>query len=294
MDGFETVLRRILHDPVIGKIVLAGCGIVVIFAISGWVARRVGDRLSDNAAIYRWRKLLGIGSWVLAAAFLAFVFSDRLRSLSLAFGVAGAGIAFALQEVIASVAGWVAISMGGYYRPGDRIQLGGIVGDVIDISTFRTTIMECGGWVAGDLYSGRLVRVANSAVFKEPVFNYTADFPFLWDELKAPFRHGSDLQEVSALMLAAAADVVGEYTAGAKGVWKDALKKYRIEEEPVAPSVSMMFDENWIICTVRYVVDVKKRRSSRSAIFSSILARVAATEGKVQIACSTLEVSLHK
>ena len=59
--------------------------------------------------------------------------------------MAGAGIAFALQEVIASIAGWVAMSFGRFYKIGDRVQLGGIKGDVIDIELLRTTIMECGG-----------------------------------------------------------------------------------------------------------------------------------------------------
>jgi small-conductance mechanosensitive channel len=57
-------------------------------------------------------------------------------------GVAGAGIAFALQEVIASFAGWLAIMFGGF--TGDRVQLGGIKGDVMDIGVLRTTIMETG------------------------------------------------------------------------------------------------------------------------------------------------------
>lgn len=85
------------------------------------------------------------------------------------FGVLGAGVAFALQEVIASVAGWIAQSFGRLYDVGDRIQLGGIKGDVIDIGVLRTTLMECGGWVNGDQYNGRVVRVANSFIFKEPV-----------------------------------------------------------------------------------------------------------------------------
>lgn len=66
------------------------------------------------------------------------------------------------------------------------MQLGGIKGDVVDISILRTTLMEVGEWVKGDLYSGRTVRIANSFVFKEPVFNYSGDFPFLWDEVIVP------------------------------------------------------------------------------------------------------------
>ena len=120
------------------------------------------------------------------------MFSDKLGGFTVAFGVAGAGVAFALQEVIASVAGWVAISVGSFYSPGDRVQVGGIRGDVIDVSILRTTLMEVGEWVAADLYTGRIVRVANSFVFKEPVFNYSGDFPFLWDEIVLPVRYGSD------------------------------------------------------------------------------------------------------
>jgi small-conductance mechanosensitive channel len=49
---------------------------------------------------------------------------------------------------------------------GDRVQLGGIKGDVMDIGVLRTTIMETGQWVDGDLYNGRIVLIANSYVFK--------------------------------------------------------------------------------------------------------------------------------
>jgi len=49
----------------------------------------------------------------------------------------------------------------------------------MDIGVIRNTIMETGQWIDGDLYNGRIVLVANSFVFKAPVFNYSGDFPFL-------------------------------------------------------------------------------------------------------------------
>jgi len=82
---------------------------------------------------------------------------------------------------------------GGWLDP--RIQLEGIRGDVIDIGILRTTLMECGDWVKGDNYNGRIVRIANSFVFKEPVFNYSGDFPFLWDKIMIPIKYGSDYRE---------------------------------------------------------------------------------------------------
>src|SRR5690606_5854844 len=125
----------------------------------------------------------------------------RLGGLTVALGVAGAGIAFALQEVITSVAGWMATIFGNFYKTGDRVQLGGIKGDVIDIGVLRTTIMETGEWVNGDLYNGRIVLVANSFVFKEPVFNYSGDFSFLWDEIVISVQYGSDIALAKKIML---------------------------------------------------------------------------------------------
>ena len=63
---------------------------------------------------------------------------------------------------------------------------------MIDIGMLRTTMMEIGEWVNADLYNGRIVRVANSFVFKAPVFNYSGDFPFLWDEVTVPVKYGGD------------------------------------------------------------------------------------------------------
>lgn len=71
---------------------------------------------------------------------------------------------------------------------------------MIDISILCTTLMEVGEWVSADLYTGRIVRIANSSVFKEPVFNYSGDFPFLWDEITVPVKYGSDWTMARAML----------------------------------------------------------------------------------------------
>ncbi|MDH5540763.1 MAG: mechanosensitive ion channel family protein, partial [Rhizobacter sp.] len=189
-----------MSDPLTGKIALVAAAIVVIMIAMRLVRRALSGRLHDNNARYQARKAVGFFGFMASLAVVALAFSDRLGGLTVAFGVAGAGVAFALQEVIASMAGWVAVSFGGFYRVGDRVQLGGIKGDVIDIGMLRTTIMQIGEWVNGDQYNGRIVRVANSFVFKEPVFNYSGEFPFLWDEIMLPVKYGSDYRQARALL----------------------------------------------------------------------------------------------
>ena len=197
----QDFINQYLFDPTIGKIVTVIIGIVVIWIIIKTIQRNILSKIKDSDNRYKAKKFGGFVGYLLTILLITVVYSDKLGGLTVAFGVAGAGIAFALQEVIASFAGWLAIVFGGFYKTGDRVQLGGIKGDVMDIGVLRTTIMETGKWVDGDLYNGRIVLIANSFVFKEPVFNYSGDFPFLWDEIKIPIQFGSNYEKAKEIIL---------------------------------------------------------------------------------------------
>ncbi|MBL7961989.1 mechanosensitive ion channel, partial [bacterium] len=195
----ENLIQEFLFNPIVGKVVTILVGVVVIWALIKALQKNLFSKIKDNDNRYRAKKLSSFIGYFFTIILLTIVYSDKLGGLTVALGVAGAGIAFALQEVIASIAGWLAIMFGGFYKTGDRVQLGGIKGDVMDIGVLRTTIMETGQWVDGDLYNGRIVLIANSFVFKEPVFNYSGDFPFLWDEIKVPIQYGSNYEKTKTL-----------------------------------------------------------------------------------------------
>ena len=95
-------------------------------------------------------------------------------------------MAITLQELILSIAGSLYIFFVKVYQPGDRIEINGIKGDVIDINSMYTTMMEIGEWVSSDNYSGRIVKLSNAFVFKGPIYNFSQDFPFIWDEFNLP------------------------------------------------------------------------------------------------------------
>ncbi len=265
--------------------------IVVVIMLASRFARGAASRyIKDTDLRYGVRKAITFVAAGLSVVVVIASFSQRLAGLTVAFGVAGAGIAFALQEVIASVAGWVAVLFGGFYSPGDRVQLGGVKGDVIDIGVLRTTIMECGQWVDGDLYNGRIVRVANSFVFKEPVVNYTADFPFLWDEIKIPVKYGSDRKLARQILTRVVEDVTRETVESGRRTWAEMVRKYRIEDARIEPMVQLIANDNWIEYTVRYVVDFRRRRATKDLLFERILDEVDASGGRVALASATFHL----
>ncbi len=290
MEQYKDVIDKWIYDPFVGKIILTACLLLISIALKSFISKTIGSKVQDQNARYKARKALNFSFFLLAVLIVSLVFNDKLKGLTVAFGVAGAGIAFALQEVIASIAGWFAITFAGYYSLGDRVQLNNIRGDVIDIGILRTTLMECGAWVDGDLYSGRVVRVANSFVFKEPVFNYSADFPFLWDEIKIPIQYGSDLNTTRQLIESLASGIQGTYEEQALKEWKNLIKKFVIEDAKIKNFVTMSADENWVTFTLRYVTDFKSRRSTKDKLFTRIIGEIESHDS-VQIAGATIEVT---
>ncbi|MBC5838880.1 mechanosensitive ion channel family protein [Flavobacterium muglaense] len=286
----EEQIQEYLYNPTVGKIVTFLVGVALIWTLIKVLQKRLFVKIQNNDNRYKAKKLSSFIGYLLTIVFLTVVFSDKLGGFTVALGVAGAGIAFALQEVIASFAGWLAIMFGGFYDTGDRVQLGGIKGDVMDIGVLRTTIMETGQWVDGDLYNGRIVLIANSYVFKEPVFNYSGDFPFLWDEIKIPIQYGSNYDMAKELILNIGIEVAGDLTNTSKEKWHSLQNKYRLEDAQTEPMISLVANDNWAEYTLRYVVGYKKRRATKTALFTKILTQIEASNGQVKMASATFHL----
>src|SRR3970040_2364845 len=286
----EEEIQKYLYNPTVGKIVTFLIGVAIIWMLIKAVQKNLFSRIKDNENRYKAKKISTFVGYAATVIFLTVVFSEKLGGLTVALGVAGAGIAFALQEVIASFAGWLAIMFGGFYNTGDLVQLGGIRGDVMDIGVLRTTIMETGQWVDGDLYNGRIVLIANSYVFKEPVFNYSGDFPFLWDEIKIPIQYGSNYDLAKEIILKVGIEVAGDLSVTSKEKWKSLQFKYRLEDAQTEPMISLVANDNWAEYTLRYVVDYKRRRITKTALFSKILTQIEATDGQVKMASATFQL----
>jgi len=283
-------IQKFLFNPTVGKIATIFIGIAVIWLIIKFIQKSLFSKIKDNNNRYTAKKFGSFFGYFFTLVLITVVYSDKLGGLTVALGVAGAGIAFALQEVIASFAGWLAIMLGGFYKPGDRVQLGGIKGDVMDIGVLRTTIMETGQWVDGDLYNGRIVLVANSFVFKEPVFNYSGDFPFLWDEIKIPIQYGSNYEKANAIFMNIGKEVAGDISDRSREKWVSLQQQYRLEEAQTEPMVSLIANDNWVEFTLRYVVSYKKRRVTKTKLFTKILNEIEATNGEIKFASATFHL----
>jgi small-conductance mechanosensitive channel len=282
--------EKYLDNPIIDKILTVIVGVIIIWIIIKVLQKHFFVKIKGNDIRYKAKKLSSFTGYILSILLLLVVYMNKLGEFTVAVGVASAGIAFALQEVIASFAGWLAIMFGGFYKTGERVQLGGIKGDVMDIGVLRTTLMEIGEWVDGDLYNGRIVLVANSFVFKEPVFNYSADFPFLWDEIRIIIQHGSNYEKAKLILLNIGKEISGDFSEKSKDIWNTLKTKYFLEDTQTEPMVSLIANDKGVQCTLRYVVTYNKRRITKTAIFSRILKELGDTNGEIKFASEIVPV----
>jgi small-conductance mechanosensitive channel len=280
--GMNDLLKQAVSLSLLGKCFAAAAGILIIHGTFRVLEETLPRRFGRSDARYKVRKLVVFSGYLSILIFLAFVFEDRLSRLSFALGAVGAGVAVALQDVLASFAGAFSIGFSKLYAVGDRVQIGETRGDVIDIGLLRTTLLETGNWVSGDLYNGRIVRIPNSAVLKGSVFNYSQGFRFVWDEIKIPFTTTSDFQFAREMLLRVAKEAIGEYLAEAQTSWKAISDNYRSANPPLEPTVTLVVVGGSLEFSLSYVTNYTKRTAMKDQLFTKIVEEVANNKGRLE------------
>jgi small-conductance mechanosensitive channel len=265
--------------------------ILIVVLIGIHILRRhLKKRISNNHIRYKTQKGIEIIGYIFLAILAITYFSGTIKNFTIIIGLFTAGIAFTLQELILSIAGSVYIFLVKVYQPGDRIEINGIKGDVIDVDSIYTTMMEIGQWVSSDNFTGRIVKLSNAFVFKGPIYNYSQDFPFIWDEFNLPIRYGSDIELAKSLIIKIASETLSQYAIDSKNDWETVVNKYYIENAQIDPTLAISLTDNWVQFNLRYIVDFKKRRSVKHLLNDKIRVEIEKTDGKIVLASTTIEL----
>lgn len=284
-------IQQLFQDYPLVKSILKYSVIVVFVLLCVQIIRRFLKRNIANTSVrYKSQKGIELLGYFILGVITILYFTGSIKDFTVTLGLLSAGLAFTLQELILSIAGSVYIFIVKVYEPGDRIEINGIKGDVIDVDSIYTTMMEIGQWVQSDNYTGRIVKLSNAFVFKGPVYNYSKDFPFIWDEFNLPIRYGSDIELAKSIIISAATTTLAEYTKASKDKWTEVVSKYYVEDAMVEPTLATTLTDNWIQFNLRYIVDYKKRRITKHLLNDLIRKDIEATNGKVVLASATVEL----
>jgi small-conductance mechanosensitive channel len=284
------------------KLLLTLAYVAVIFALR-WLSNslvRVLLRGYRNERARFWsRQGINLATAVLVLLGLLSIWFDDPTRLATAVGLVTAGLAFALQKVITAVAGYFVILRGDTFSVGDRITMGGVRGDVIALGFIKTTIMEMGQppsvqaadpamWVRSRQYTGRVVTVTNDKIFDEPVYNYTRDFPYLWEEMSVPITYTADRGRAERILLGAAE----RHTVKLGEMGLEALqtmqRRYFVQPADLSPKVYYRITDNWLELSVRFVTRDHGVRDLKDLMSREILQ--AFDEAGIGIASATYDI----
>lgn len=290
MQFFDSLQKWFSEFPTLANFVKYAIWLLIIIAVMQ-LTRKILKKKVDNTTIrYKSQKGIEILGYVAILILAISFFTETIKDFTIIFGLLSASLAFTLQELILSIAGSIYIFFVKVYTTGDRIEINGIKGDVIDIDSIYTTMMEIGQWVSSDNYTGRIVKLSNAFVFKVPIYNYSQDFPFIWDEFNLPIRYGSDVELTKTIIAKVTTEVLEDYAINSLEKWKDIVNKYYIENAQLEPTLAITLTDNWIQFNVRYIVDYKKRRLTKHILNEKISQEIQNSDGKVTLASATFEV----
>jgi small conductance mechanosensitive channel len=241
--------------------------------------------------------LVGILIWLLAIGAALSVVAGDARALVGSVGLLGLALSWALQAPIESFAGWLFNSFKGYYRVGDRIAVGDVIGDVYRIDFLVTTVWGIGGPdkpVQGAQPTGGLITFPNSEVLRANIVNFTRDFPYVWDEITVGITYDSDLPYALKLVTDTARRVVGPTMEAPVAMYRSLLERERLAFDVAEePTVFVSQTDSWTDLTVRYLVNARERRRWASALIYEINVELAKPEHRSRVTSSVPETRLQ-
>jgi small-conductance mechanosensitive channel len=245
--------------------------VLVLWALRSLALAVVYRRAQDPWARYRWRKGTTYAVVVLGALLVGRVWIAGIGAVATFLGLLSAGLAIALKDLIANLAGWVYIVWRRPFEVGDRIQIGAWAGDVIDMGVFQFTLNEIGQWVQADQSTGRLVHVPNGRVLADPVANYNQGFPYLWHEIPVLVTFESNWRKAKQVLSRIAVKHAEHLTPQAERELLEVSRKYLISYTKLTPIVYTKVAEDGVRLTLRYLVEPRRRRGTEQAIWEDIL-----------------------
>jgi small-conductance mechanosensitive channel len=229
--------------------------------------------------------LLMLVAVVVGAAYLF----DDISAVITTLGVASAALVISLQDVCASIFGWFVIMSSGKVKIGDRVEIDGTRGDVLDIQLLRTTLLEINGWLGLDQPTGRVLVISNSYIFKSKVFNFNHGHPFIWGKVDVTITFTTPVASALKLFQRVLEDETREDFMAARNAAASMQKRYGVEDADYQPKIYTHLAESGVTLSLVFVSHYKNYSFTRNRINRRLVAELE-THQHIQLAFHTLQI----
>jgi small-conductance mechanosensitive channel len=254
---------------------------IVLAMAAAFFLNRLTGHLFDSLSLERRQKatleaVLRISAQLIAVVVILMILFGRPRDLSTVLGLAGAGLAIALRDFILSFLGWFVLMGRHGVRVGDLVEinqnsLNGVRGEVIEITPFRTVLLETGNWNEPGHVTGRKVAFMNMYAVTGYYFNFSTSGQWLWDELQFAIAGNADPHALADRIRAIVAAATETQTQQAESEWKMVSTRYGTRSFSAQPAVNIRPTESGVVAIVRYITRADERPAMRNQLTRQII-----------------------
>ncbi|MGF1506593.1 MAG: mechanosensitive ion channel domain-containing protein [Anaerolineae bacterium] len=273
IEEFEAWLGSVLglSTDTVARLLTAMVVLLAVYIVRLALMRFLDSRINDVQVRHRWRRSISVSMLLLGLLFASSIIFTELLSLATVLGLLGAGLALILQDPIANVVAWFYIIARQEFEIGDRIEIAGMRGDVIDIRFFNFILLEVGEWVDADQSTGRVLHIPNRLIFNEALSNYHSGIGSVWNEIRLTITFDSNYRRAIQTLERILEDQLASTLAGAQQHAQEAQHRFPIVYSTLEPAVFMKVVDNGIRLSMRFVCDPRQRRSTEHMLWQSIL-----------------------
>ena len=242
---------------IVSLIVVYVCYIIVAKSTEKALSLKAKSK-KEKANIRLFLYLLRVVFWIVGFLVVIFVLTGSLAGLGVSAGLMTAALGWALQRPITGVAAWIMVILKKPFQIGDRIAIGDVKGDVVDITLTHIYLGEIGGTTSAEESSGRIILIPNAQLFELRLINYTLNDDYVLDEVITLVTYEGSLEKAIDICIKSA--------------------KKHIDEGVGEPHVQVIQKGSGVHLITRYRVQAENRVSTASAITQEIVETIGKTK----------------
>jgi len=243
MQQFNVDTETIINHLIVSVIYIVGVFLfraTLIRLITSWRVKQQDERR-------KW--IVQIRYLSITAIFLGLVviWATEIRMLAFSIVAFAVALVIAFKEMLSNVVGSLVKSSNRLFEVGDRIEIDGIRGDVIDHTFFITTVFEVLPSRNLQKYTGRIVKIPNSTFLVKHLYNETSSARYFLHTMIIPLSTDADWHKAEKILLTAAVEETKSFIDSAKKYLQKLEKREGIQSPDLTPIVFLDIPEKDII-----------------------------------------------
>jgi|JI9StandDraft_1071089.scaffolds.fasta_scaffold00139_21 small-conductance mechanosensitive channel len=257
--------------------------LIFLYNLTGFFLDRL-SRNQDLQTIFKRRRIARY-TFVFFGLFCSIpIFYSKISYLPTILAFTGAGFIISIKDITLNIAGWFLIHGNSGFTIGDRIEIGEVKGEVINIGLMRFTLLEVRTEHNSDQSSNRLVHIPNHHTIIHKVFVISQEMDFIWDEVYIFLTVKSNWEKAKKICEQILTEIISheQYSDTFEDKIRRLSKNYLVRLGKMTPIVYVTIEDGKIMLALRYLTHVHHKRQNRAFICENVLTKFK-TEKTIQI-----------